>query len=112
MYKTLRSLSNTFRRLCRAAVFFLCLCAGFCTAASLYAAAAQNAQDIQPVQNGYENIVDGVAASCVGKSVPGACVIIAEHGTVVFSKCYGYANLGTQQRIRPDTDFFEWGSIT
>ena len=112
MYKTLRSLSNTFRRLCRAAVFFLCLCAGFCTAASLYAAAAQNAQDVQPVQNGYESIVDGVAASYVGKSVPGACVIIAEHGTVVFSKCYGYANLDTQQRIRPDTDFFEWGSIT
>ncbi|ERJ92419.1 serine hydrolase domain-containing protein [Treponema lecithinolyticum] len=112
MYKTLRSLSDTFRRLCRAAVFFLCLCAGFCTAASLYAAAAQNAQDVQPLQNGYENIVDGVAASYVGKSVPGACVIIAEHGTVVFSKCYGYTNLDTQQRIRPDTDFFEWGSIT
>lgn len=112
MYKTLRSLSNTFRRLCRAAVFFLCLCAGFCTAASLYAAAAQNAQDVQPVQNVYENIVDGVAASYVGKSVPGACIIIAEHGTAVFSKCYGYANLDTQQRIRPDTDFFEWGSIT
>ena len=113
MYKTVRSFSDAFcRLLCRAAVFFLCLCAGFCTAASLYAAAAQNAQDVQPLQNGYENIVDGVAASYVGKSVSGACVIIAEHGTVVFSKCYGYANLDTQQRIRPDTDFFEWGSVT
>jgi|GEM_PF-508047 len=98
--------------LCHAAVFFLYLCAGFCTAASLYAAAAQNTQDVQPLQNGYENIVDGVAASYVGKNIPGACVIIAEHGTVVFSKCYGYANLDSQQRIRPDTDFFEWGSIT
>jgi len=113
MYKTLRSFSDaSCRLLCRAAVFFLCLCAGFCTAASLYAAAAQNAQDVQPLQNGYENIVDGVAMSYVGKNVPGACVIIAEHGTVVFSKCYGYANLDSQQRIRPDTDFFEWGSIT
>ena len=113
MYKTVRSFSDAFcRLLCRAAVFFLCLCAGFCTAASLYAAAAQNVQDVQPLQNGYENIVDGVAASYVGKSVPGACVTITEHGTVVFSKCYGYANLDTQQRIRPDTDFFEWGSIT
>ena len=113
MYKTVRSFSDAFcRLLCRAAVFFLCLCAGFCTAASLYAAAAQNVQDVQPLQNGYENIVDGVAASYVGKSVPGACVTITEHGTVVFSKCYGYANLDTQQRIRPDTDFFEWGSVT
>ena len=113
MYKTVRSFSDAFcQLLCRAAVLFLCLCADFCTAASLYAAAAQNAQDVQPLQNGYENIVDGVAASYVGKSVPGACVIIAEHGTVVFSKCYGYANLDTQQRIRPDIDFFEWGSVT
>ncbi|MGI5076639.1 serine hydrolase domain-containing protein [Treponema maltophilum] len=78
----------------------------------MYAAVAQNAQDVQPLQNGYENIVDGVAASYVGKNIPGACVIITEHGTVVFSKCYGYANLDSQQRIRPDTDFFEWGSIT
>ena len=98
MYKTLRSLSDVFRRLCRAAVFFLCLCAA--------------AQDVQPVKSGYESIVDGVAASYVGKSVPGACIIIAEHGTAVFSKCYGYANLDTQQRIRPDANFFEWGSIT
>ena len=98
MYKTLRSLSDVFRRLCRVAIFFLCLCAA--------------AQDVQPVKSGYESIVDGVAASYVGKSVPGACIIIAEHGTAVFSKCYGYANLDTQQRIRPDTDFFEWGSIT
>ena len=113
MYKTVWSFSDAFcRLLCRAAVFFLCLCAGFCTAAPLYAAAAQNAQDVQPLQNGYENIVDGVAASYVGKNIPGACVIITEHGTVVFSKCYGYANLDSQQRIRPDTDFFEWGSIT
>lgn len=113
MYKTVRSFSDAFcRLLCRAAVLFLCLCADFCTAASLYAAAAQNAQDVQPLQNGYENIVDGVAASYVGKNIPRACVIITEHGTVVFSKCYGYANLDTQQRIRPDTDFFEWGSVT
>ena len=98
MYKTLRSLSDVFRRLCRVAIFFLCLCAA--------------AQDVQPVKSGYESIVDGVAASYVGKSVPGACIIIAEHGTAVFSKCYGYANLDTQQRILPDTDFFEWGSIT
>ena len=116
MYKTLKSFSDAFyRRLCRAALFFLCVCAVFCAASPLNAVASQNvqfAQNVQPVQNGYESIVDGVAAAYVGKSVPGACVIIAEHGTVVFSKCYGYANLDTKQRIQSDTDFFEWGSIT
>ena len=107
MYKTVWSFSDAFcRLLCRAAVFFLCLCAGFCTAAPLYAAVAQNAQDVQPLQNGYENIVDGVAASYVGKNIPGACVIITEHGTVVFCKINGKAKHDNPKPQTPQTHFF------
>lgn len=41
----------------------------------------------------YETAIDKVADAYIGKSVPGACVIVSEHGEIVFSKAYGYADL-------------------
>ena len=41
----------------------------------------------------YETAIDKVADAYIGKSVPGACVIVSEQGEIVFSKAYGYADL-------------------
>lgn len=41
----------------------------------------------------YETAIDKVANAYICKSVPGACVIVSEHGEIVFSKGYGYADL-------------------
>lgn len=60
----------------------------------------------------YECIIDQVAEAYVGKSVPGACVIISEHGEIVFSKAYGYADLENNIPMDPENTVFEWGSIS
>lgn len=60
----------------------------------------------------YESVVDEVAEVYIGKTVPGACVIVAEHGNVVFSKGYGYADIEKKLPMDPNSTVFEWGSIT
>ncbi len=62
--------------------------------------------------NYYEELIDKVAMSYIGKSVPGACVIISEQGKTVFSKCYGYSDLDKKSIIKENDTYFEWGSIT
>lgn len=60
----------------------------------------------------YSALIDKIAEEYIGTTVPGACVIVAEHGNVVFSKGYGYADIEKQIPIEPDSTVFEWGSIT
>ncbi len=60
----------------------------------------------------YEAAVDKVADKYIGKTVPGACVIVSEHGEVVFSKAYGYADLENRLPMDTENTVFEWGSIS
>ena len=60
----------------------------------------------------YETVIDKVADAYIGKSVPGACVIVSEHGEIVFSKTYGYADLEKNIPMDPENTVFEWGSIS
>ncbi|HEO1898509.1 TPA: beta-lactamase family protein [Streptococcus agalactiae] len=60
----------------------------------------------------YESMIDDVADAYVGKSVPGACVIVSEHGEIVFSKAYGYADLEKNIPMDFENTVFEWGSIS
>ncbi len=60
----------------------------------------------------YEEKIDQIANDYIGKTVPGACVIISEHGKTVFSKCYGYSDLEKKTGIDENNTYFEWGSIT
>ncbi len=60
----------------------------------------------------YASLIDVIAKAYIGKTVPGACVIVAEHGEVIFSKSYGYADIDKQTPIELDSTVFEWGSIT
>lgn len=50
----------------------------------------------------YETVIDKVADAYIGKSVPGACVIVSEHGEIVFSKAYGYADLEKNIPMDPE----------
>lgn len=47
----------------------------------------------------YEEIIDRVASEYVGSTVPGALVMISEHGETVFSKGYGFADLNNRVPI-------------
>ena len=40
------------------------------------------------VTDNYETAFDKIADAYIGKSVPGACVIVSEHGEIVFSRLY------------------------
>lgn len=60
----------------------------------------------------YEAVIDVIANEYIEKTVPGAVIIISEHGDIVFSKGYGYADVEQQILAKPDSTVFEWGSIT
>ncbi len=64
------------------------------------------------VSDYYETAIDKAADAYIGKSVPGACVIVSEHGEIVFSKAYGYADLEKNIPMDPENTVFEWGSIS
>ncbi len=60
----------------------------------------------------YDSTIDKLAETYIEKTVLGVCVIVAEHGNVVFSKSYGYADLEKQIPIEPNFTAFERGSIS
>ena len=53
-----------------------------------------------------------VSEKYIGKTVPGACVVISEHDNTVFAKGYGFADLENNTAMDPETTVFEWGSIS
>lgn len=60
----------------------------------------------------YEASANAVSEKYIGKTVPGACVVILEHDNTVFAKGYGFAGLENNTAIDPETTAFEWGSIS
>lgn len=60
----------------------------------------------------YDSAIDRVAEKYIGKSVPGACVVISEHNKIVCAKTYGYADLEKKKRMDLKKMVFEWGSIS
>lgn len=51
----------------------------------------------------YETVIDMVAEEYIGKTIPGASIIISEHGDIVFAKGYGYADIEQQIPIEPSS---------
>ena len=72
-------------------------------APSAYASGASDA---------YEVSVNAVSEKYIGKTVPGACVVISEHDNAVFAKGYGFADFENNTAVDPETTVFEWGSIS
>ena len=60
----------------------------------------------------YEASANAVSEKYIGKTVPGACVVISEHDNTVFAKGYGFADLENNTAMDPETTVFEWGSIS
>ena len=60
----------------------------------------------------YEASANAVSEKYIGKTVPGACVVISEHDNTVFAKGYGFADLESNTAMDPETTVFEWGSIS
>lgn len=60
----------------------------------------------------YSIQIDSVAEKYIGEKVPGACIIISERGSTIFSKGYGVSNVGKASPMNPETTVFEWGSIS
>lgn len=55
--------------------------------------------------------VDGYVSQYIGTSTAGANVLIMKNGEIFMSSSYGYANIGNQIKVTPDT-VLEWGSVT
>lgn len=55
---------------------------------------------------------NAVSEKYIGKTVPGACVVISEYDNTVFAKGYGFADLENNTAMDPETTVFEWGSIS
>lgn len=64
------------------------------------------------ISHDYEKQMDEIAEMYIGETVPGACIMIAEKGELIFSKGYGYADLEGEIPMDPESTVFEWGSIT
>ena len=60
----------------------------------------------------YGTAIDRVAEKYVGRSVPGACVIVSENNEIICSRTYGYADLEKKSPMKSDSTVFEWGSIS
>ena len=71
---------------------------------SIPAAAGENGRDYAAI--------DQIAEKYIGKSVPGACVILSEQGEIRFSKAYGYGDLEKKKAMCCDGMVFEWGSVS
>lgn len=59
-----------------------------------------------------EGFVDGYVDDYIGKTVPGAAIIVLKDNQIVLSKGYGYADIEKKIEVNPETTAFEWGSIS
>jgi CubicO group peptidase (beta-lactamase class C family) len=50
--------------------------------------------------------IDSVFADMNIPQHPGAALLVIDHDEIVYSKCYGLADLGTQRPITTDTSFY------
>lgn len=59
-----------------------------------------------------ETNIDIFSKDYIGKSVPGASVVIVKEGEIIFSKGYGYSDIENQIPVNSETTIMEWGSVT
>jgi len=59
-----------------------------------------------------ENRIDELVANYMRKFTPGTAIVVVHDGEVVFSRGYGYADIGRQIPVDPATTVFEYGSIS
>lgn len=59
-----------------------------------------------------EGFVDAYVADYIGKTVPGAAIVVLKDNEIVLSKGYGYADIEKKINVDPETTVFEWGSVT
>jgi len=62
--------------------------------------------------DGLKIIIDDYMAQYIGKTSPGAAVVIVKDGEIIFSKGYGYADIENKVCVKPDETIFEYGSIS
>ncbi|MBT2289529.1 beta-lactamase family protein [Paenibacillus albidus] len=55
--------------------------------------------------------IDQYVNAHIGKSSPGAAIVVTKGDTVLFSKGYGYANVEKQIPVDPATTVFNYGSV-
>jgi CubicO group peptidase (beta-lactamase class C family) len=58
-----------------------------------------------------ERIVNWMFEHVIQEGDPGAAVLVAQNGRILYQNGYGYADIGNRVRIRPDTKF-RIGSVT
>lgn len=63
-----------------------------------------------PLQN-LEKEIDKFISPFVGKSVPGAAIVVTKNNKIIFSKGYGYGNIADKTAVDPANTIFEYGSI-
>ena len=56
-----------------------------------------------------EGFVDGYVDDFIGKTVPGAAIVVLKDNEIVLSKGYGYADIEKKIEVNPETTVFEWG---
>lgn len=58
-----------------------------------------------------EQAIDSFVKPFIGKSAPGAAIVVTKGDEMIFSKGYGYANIEKQISVDPASTVFEYGSI-
>lgn len=61
--------------------------------------------------NRLEQEVDNYVNSHIGKSTPGAAVVVTKGNEIIFSKGYGYADIDRKTSVDPSSTVFAYGSI-
>lgn len=59
-----------------------------------------------------EDFIDDYMDKYIGKSSPGAAVVLVKDGEIIFSKGYGYSDIESKTPVSPDTTVFEYGSVS
>lgn len=59
-----------------------------------------------------EEFIDEYMAQYIGRSSPGAAVVLVKDGEIIFSKGYGYADVESKTPVSADTTVFEYGSVS
>lgn len=84
------------------------------TAFSIPAYAEEASSDRTPsgiLYNQLEQEIDNFVNPYIGKSTPGAAVVVTKGDKIIFSKGYGYANIEKQIPVDPADTIFGYGSI-
>jgi CubicO group peptidase (beta-lactamase class C family) len=90
---------------CAAAAFAVLV--GFGAAASIGVAGAQSEAQVEAAPSGarLERIDDYLRHEIETGKIPGAVMLIQQHGTPVYAKCFGVRDVAGRQPMTPDTIF-------